>query len=71
MKHRERVMIALNHQEPDRCPMQISFTPEFASRLEADAKSLRDHAARAKSRAEQLEWELAEVQRKLAELEKR
>ncbi len=36
MKHRERVQIALNHQEPDRCPMQASFTPEFAARLEAD-----------------------------------
>ncbi len=38
MNHRERVLTALNHQEPDRCPMQISFTPEFASRLEADLK---------------------------------
>jgi uroporphyrinogen decarboxylase len=38
MKHRERVLIALNHEEPDRCPMQISFTPEFAARLEADLK---------------------------------
>lgn len=36
MKHRERVMTALNHAAPDRCPMQISFTPEFAARLEAD-----------------------------------
>ena len=36
MKHRERVQMALNHQEPDRCPMQISFTPEFAARLRAD-----------------------------------
>jgi uroporphyrinogen decarboxylase len=36
MKHRERVLIALNHEEPDRCPMQISFTPEFAARLEVD-----------------------------------
>jgi uroporphyrinogen decarboxylase len=25
--------MALNHEEPDRCPMQVSFTPEFASRL--------------------------------------
>jgi uroporphyrinogen decarboxylase len=38
MKHRERVFAALNHEEPDRCPMQISFTPEFAARLEADLK---------------------------------
>jgi uroporphyrinogen decarboxylase len=28
--------MALNHEAPDRCPMQISFTPEFAARLEAD-----------------------------------
>jgi uroporphyrinogen decarboxylase len=28
--------MALNHEEPDRCPMQISFTPEFASRLRRD-----------------------------------
>ncbi len=38
MKHRDRVIMALNHEEPDRCPMQISFTPEFADRLEADLK---------------------------------
>ena len=25
--------MALNRQKPDRCPMQISFTPEFAQRL--------------------------------------
>ena len=36
MKPRERVEMALNHEEPDRCPMQISFTPEFADRLRAD-----------------------------------
>jgi len=36
MKHRDRVWIALNHEEPDRCPMQIGFTPEFASRLRMD-----------------------------------
>jgi len=36
MKHRDRVLTALDHEEPDRCPMQISFTPEFAARLEAD-----------------------------------
>ncbi len=38
MNHRDRVLTALNHQEPDRCPMQVSFTPEFAARLEADMK---------------------------------
>ncbi|MFL7893425.1 MAG: uroporphyrinogen decarboxylase family protein [Anaerolineales bacterium] len=36
MKPRERVELALNHEIPDRCPMQISFTPEFAARLSAD-----------------------------------
>ena len=35
MTSRKRVLTALNHQEPDRCPMQISFTPEFAARLRA------------------------------------
>ncbi len=33
MKHRDRVLAALNREVPDRCPMQISFTPEFAVRL--------------------------------------
>lgn len=36
MKPRERVEIALNHERPDRCPMQVSFTPEFANRLRKD-----------------------------------
>jgi len=36
MKHRDRVITALQREEPDRCPMQISFTPEFADRLRAD-----------------------------------
>jgi uroporphyrinogen decarboxylase len=45
MNHHERVMAALNHEEADRCPMQISFTPEFARRLEADLniKGSKDH----------------------------
>ena len=38
MKHRDRVLMALNHEEPDRCPMQISFTPEFASRLKRELR---------------------------------
>ena len=38
MKHRDRVLMALNHETPDRCPMQISFTPEFAERLTADMR---------------------------------
>jgi uroporphyrinogen decarboxylase len=36
MRHRDRVQVALDHRPPDRCPMQISFTPEFARRLQAD-----------------------------------
>ena len=36
MKPRVRVETALNHEQPDRCPMQISFTPEFADRLRQD-----------------------------------
>ena len=36
MNHRERVIAALNHEQPDRCPMQVSFTPEFAERLRLD-----------------------------------
>ncbi len=36
MKPRERVIMALNHQIPDRCPMQVSFTPEFANRLKKE-----------------------------------
>lgn len=33
LSHRERVLTALNHRIPDRCPMQICFTPEFNRRL--------------------------------------
>ena len=36
MKPRDRVSTALSREQPDRCPMQISFTPEFAARLRAD-----------------------------------
>jgi uroporphyrinogen decarboxylase len=38
MKHRDRVLMALNHEIPDRCPMQVSFTPEFAARLLTEMK---------------------------------
>jgi uroporphyrinogen decarboxylase len=38
MKHRERVQIALNHDKPDRCPMHLGFTPEFAERLKKELK---------------------------------
>jgi len=33
MNHKERVMTALNHVEPDRVPRLSSFTPEFANKL--------------------------------------
>ncbi len=36
MTHKERMASALDRKSPDRCPMQISFTPEFAERLAAD-----------------------------------
>jgi uroporphyrinogen decarboxylase len=36
MNQRERVETALNHEKPDRCPFQASFTPEFASRLRSE-----------------------------------
>ncbi len=36
MKHRDRVLAALARETPDRCPMQVSFTPEFAVRLRED-----------------------------------
>jgi uroporphyrinogen decarboxylase len=38
MKPKDRVRMALNREQPDRCPMQISFTPEFAARLRAELK---------------------------------
>ena len=38
MNHRERVLTALNHGIPDRCPMQISFTAEFERRLRVDPR---------------------------------
>ena len=36
MRHRDRVAMALAREEPDRCPMQVGFTPEFAQRLSTD-----------------------------------
>ena len=44
MKHRERMLMALNHEKPDRCPMYSSFTPEFASRLREDMEMRSDMA---------------------------
>jgi Uroporphyrinogen-III decarboxylase len=35
MKHRDRVLAALNHEEADRPPFQATFTPEFADHLRA------------------------------------
>ena len=37
--------MALSHEAPDRCPMQVSFTPEFADRLRADLdiKGVKSH----------------------------
>ncbi|MHC4480561.1 MAG: uroporphyrinogen decarboxylase family protein [Planctomycetota bacterium] len=39
MKPRERVEAALRHEEPDRCPLQVGFTPEFAARLAAELRA--------------------------------
>lgn len=36
MKHRERVIRALNHEIIDRVPFQATFTPEFANRLRSE-----------------------------------
>ena len=33
MKPRDRVRMALNHQQPDRTPMYLSWVPEFRNRL--------------------------------------
>jgi uroporphyrinogen decarboxylase len=36
MRHRDRVKMALQHEQPDRCPMHVGFTPEFRARLRRD-----------------------------------
>jgi len=41
MKSRERVLLALNHEKPDRPPFQASFTPEFKARLQSDPRAKR------------------------------
>jgi len=38
VRHRDRVIAALHHEALDRCPMQISFTPEFSVRLRATSR---------------------------------
>jgi uroporphyrinogen decarboxylase len=43
MKHRDRVLASINHEAPDRCPMQISFTPEFAARLRQQLRQSGQH----------------------------
>ncbi len=35
MNSRERVLTAINHEEPDRVPLQADFTPEVAERMSA------------------------------------
>ncbi|MHC4593102.1 MAG: uroporphyrinogen decarboxylase/cobalamine-independent methonine synthase family protein, partial [Planctomycetota bacterium] len=39
MKHRERVLRALSHEDPDRCPFNVAFTPEFAARLTEEVQT--------------------------------
>ena len=62
MKHRHRVAMALAHEETDRCPMQISFTPEFAERVqqEVDSKSDKAHNPHGGGNTYQLERFLGE-----------
>lgn len=60
MKPRERVELALHHQQPDRCPLQVSFTPEFARRLRDDLsyKDGQGHNPHGGGNTYQLEQEL-------------
>ena len=59
MKHRDRVLAALNHEVPDRCPMQISFTPEFASRLRSELGQTLTAAQNRRGRRNTFELECA------------
>ena len=43
MTSRERVAAALDHNQPDRCPFQATFTPEFAAALRSDLGLEDDH----------------------------
>jgi uroporphyrinogen decarboxylase len=36
MRHRDRVRMVLQHEQPDRCPMYVGFTPEFRAHLRND-----------------------------------
>jgi uroporphyrinogen decarboxylase len=60
MKHRERVQMALNHEQPDRCPLQVGFTPEFAARLRPELCVLdrREHNPHGGGNAYELELAL-------------
>lgn len=62
MTHRERILTALEHKTPDRCPMQISFTPEFADRLrqDMDIKGIKMHNPHGGGNTYQLETTLGE-----------
>ena len=55
-------MTALNREQPDRCPMQISFTPEFAKRLRKEMKldSAGEHNPHGGGNTYQLERALGE-----------
>ena len=48
MTSRERVLTALHHEEPDRVPIQVDFTPEAARKM-ADYLRLKDVTAEAYS----------------------
>ena len=54
MKPRERVAAALDHVEPDRCPFQSTFTPEFAARLRADLRARSRRSAQPARRRQHL-----------------
>ncbi|NQU09606.1 hypothetical protein HQ590_02355, partial [bacterium] len=62
MKHRDRVAAALNHETPDRVPIQISFTPEFADRLRRELRitGAKDHNPHGGGNTYQLERALDE-----------
>jgi uroporphyrinogen decarboxylase len=62
MKHRDRVLTALNHEQPDRCPMQVGFTPEFAQRLrkELGLEGRKEHNPHGGGNTYQLERALGE-----------
>ncbi len=62
IRPRDRVLAALDHAEPDRCPAQISFTPEFAGRLrkELHLDTAREHNPHGGGNTYQLERALGE-----------